>query len=243
MSTKPEINILLVAMDQELGSIAHSYSHNAVTLNSTTIAKAYSIELKNNWIVLKTGVGPINTALCLGELASSYDINNLVQFGIGGALTSELNVGDYVIGDSVIQHDAYFKDEKTTQLMGTGQLFLSRVTDVDPKIKTSTKITTLLENFCKTKSLTFKTGGVASGSSFISNVALKKEINQSTNAIMVEMESAAAAFFANENAIPYGFIKVCSDSINKDSHNEYKEFLNQNIELAPTLLGFFDENI
>lgn len=240
---KPKVNLLVVAMDQEINSIHDHYNLSEIKINSTSHAKCYLYSGNSEWVIIKSGVGPINTSLVLSELNTSYQIQNIIQFGVGGSLSESIDVGDYVLGSGVIQHDAYYIDDKRVSFMGTGQLFISREKPAEYIINCNKPLTEKLETFCNRNKLTFSNGLIASGSSFIAKKDVKSEINNRTNAVMVEMESASVSFFADENTIPYAFIKVCSDSLNDESQTEYKDFMKQNINIAPKLLGFLDESI
>jgi adenosylhomocysteine nucleosidase len=236
------VRILLVAMDIEIDALKSSYNLEEIPITCSDKAQVFSCDLKSNWLIVRSGVGQINTSIVLTELSFHYKIEQIIQFGVGGGISSGVNPGEYVIASSVVQHDAYFLNDVSRDLMGTGELFLSK--KEGEKIQTYTEVTESVQNklisFCQLLKLSFHVGSIASGSSFVSSTTEKKRISEISGSIMVEMEAAAASYFAKMNNIEYGFLKVCSDSLEPDSDIQYKNFIEENIKNIVELLKFCD---
>jgi adenosylhomocysteine nucleosidase len=237
------VNILLVAMDVELESLKNSYDLVEVPVTRSNKSQVFHYEKNKNWLIVKSGVGQINTSIILTELSLKYQVQSIIQFGVGGGISQNVLSGDYVIATTIVQHDACYISEDRVELMGTGELFLSKEVDQiqSPSIESSKILQEKLVSFCNSHNLSFHIGSVASGSSFVSSKGEKQRIASLTGAVMVEMEAAAAAYFAGVNSIEYGFIKVCSDSLGNNTDTQYKSFIDDNVKNVVELLSFFDQ--
>lgn len=236
------MNILLVAMDVELGAFKEKFELQEVKLKLSKKATVYSTHLNNKWLFVKSGVGQINSAITLTELAALYPIHQIIQFGVGGGISPSVNQGDYVIANSIIQHDAVYVETNKRELMNTGEYYLSLSEEertFEP-LPTSEHIKSALTRFCQEFNLKYKIGNIASGSSFIADKGLKEEIAKLSSSIMIEMEAAAVAYFSEQNNIPYGFIKICSDPLMNGSESTYINFIEKNINTVPELIYFLD---
>ena len=56
-------------------------------------------------VVVRSGIGKVNAAICTQILACDYKIDRVINTGVAGGLYSELNVGDIVISSDAIYHD------------------------------------------------------------------------------------------------------------------------------------------
>ena len=56
-------------------------------------------------VVVRSGVGKVNAALCAQLLITKFKITHLINTGVAGALASGLNVLDLVISTEVMYHD------------------------------------------------------------------------------------------------------------------------------------------
>ena len=234
------MNVLLIAMDQEFKALETKYSLKKLEHKHVT---AYIPNTTNNWIILRAGIGPIATSIALTQIAALHKIKNIIHFGVGGSVSDSVQVGDYVIANKVIQHDSVYISDEMKDLMGTAQLYLSRPDDLVKEIETSVKLTSILESFCRENEFNYITGPIASGSSFVAAPKIKKDIAKMTNAIMVEMEAAAAIYFSDMYNVNYGFIKICSDSHESNAIDEYADFVSSNVKTIPKLLELLDKEL
>ena len=56
-------------------------------------------------VVVQCGVGKVNAALCAQILCSSFGVTHLVNTGIAGSLSAELDIGDLVVSQDAMYHD------------------------------------------------------------------------------------------------------------------------------------------
>ena len=56
-------------------------------------------------VVVRSGIGKVNAALCAQILASEFGVDMLVNTGIAGSLDARIDIGDIVISTDALYHD------------------------------------------------------------------------------------------------------------------------------------------
>lgn len=169
----------------------------------------------NNYILVKCGVGKVNAARTTQILTDSFSLQYIVNVGVAGGLSSNLQIGDIVIGEKLVQHDfdiTAFGHEKG-YITDTGKIFKS------DKV--------LVEKFRKIKIDDIKiiTGTIASGDIFVQDIKMKEKIRAKFNCDCVEMEGAAIGQVCFLNKVPFVVVRSISDIPNGNNYMEYQEFV------------------
>ena len=217
-------------MDKYIGIIvAEEKELQAVKDIMTNIEELIIYELKifkgeiNNkkHLVVRCGVGKVNAARTTQILIDKFDIECIINVGSAGALNENLNIGDIVIGENLVQHDfdvtAFGRDKG--YIPDTGKFFKSD----DILVQKSNNIQ--LEN------INIITGTIASGDIFCTEIKMKNKIREKFNCDCVEMEGAAIAQVCYLSNIPFLVIRSISDIPNGNNEidfNEYLEFASKN---------------
>lgn len=169
--------------------------------------KIYLGNLYDHKIVLvKSGVGKVNASMCTQYIIDKFSPDYIVNTGIAGGIAKNLEVGDVVIGEKLVQYDF------DVSAIGYAKGYMC--TGIEPNKPTmfySDKH--LISNFEKTLNSDVKVykGIIASGDTFISDINRKHEIRDLFNATAVEMEGCAIAQTATSNEIPFLVIRAISD--------------------------------
>lgn len=243
--------LIIVAMDIEEQALLKN-----ITYTQKTYGTRFPIQTKqfdangHEVIVAKSGVGLVNAALVVAMIYEHKNIDAILALGVGGALSPELNAGDLVIANKIIQHDSILSNDTENRWIAAGELTLSAPDDkqVDPLIDCDPVLTTWLEKiFAKTKTEgCVHIGTVISGSEFVANTRRKKELHDVfDNALLVEMEAGAIAQMARKLKIPFAVMKTVSDTVKPKSSisEDYKEFLRQTANNSTNLLtAIFSDN-
>lgn len=155
-------------------------------------------------VVVRSGVGKVNAALCTQLLITKFKITHLINTGVAGALASGLGVLDVVVSTEVMYHDV---DATNCGYESCTIPGMSRTFPADPMM---VKLATAAcqKNFPSKHSLQ---GLIASGDQFIASNEMKKKIKSSCNPACVEMEGAAIGHVASINKIPFVVIRCMSD--------------------------------
>jgi adenosylhomocysteine nucleosidase len=154
------------------------------TLTKSRIQQGECFAMSENTLITLTGSGPTNAANGAQNLLSQ-GATQLISWGCAGALAPHLNAGDLLIPDSVLTQD--------NTLLATHKLW-------------SQQVITLLDN-----SITYTESKLLESATVISLAQDKNQQYLQTQAVAVDMESAAVARFANQQQIPFIAIRSIVD--------------------------------
>ena len=155
-------------------------------------------------VVVRSGVGKVNAALCAQVLITKFKISHLINTGVAGALAKGLNVLDLVISTEVMYHDVDATNwgYESCTVPGMDRTFVA-----------DKNLIAIAAGVCKKLFPEKKIvkGLIASGDQFIASTELKNKIKSLCNPACVEMEGAAIGHVAAVNKIPFVVIRCMSD--------------------------------
>ena len=209
---------IIAAMQEELDEIIK-------IMKKTKKETIYEIEflhgkIQNKEVIaVKSGIGKVNAGRTTQILIDKYNVDNVINVGSAGALNPEINIGDIVIGDKLIQHDfdiTAFNHEKGF-ITGVGDYLCSDIGLIE---KFENTVNILSNNEYK-----ITKGVIASGDIFCTEIKMKEKIFSKFNAQCVEMEGAAIAQVCYLDKVPFIVIRSISDSPNGKNAMVFDEFL------------------
>ena len=169
-------------------------------------------------VVVRSGIGKVNAAMCTQILADRYDASCIINTGVAGALYQDLNIGDIVLSTDTLQHDM--------DATGFGYEF-----GVIPRMETSVfradeALRKAAEDSCRkvNPEIQVFSGRVVSGDQFVSDGEKKKWLVEKFAGYCTEMEGAAIAQAAYLNHIPFLIIRAISDKADNSAEMDYGEF-------------------
>ena len=169
-------------------------------------------------VVVRSGVGKVNAAICSQILADLYHVDGIINTGIAGSLNAKIDIGDIVLSTDALQHD----------MDATG---FGYEPGVIPRMETSTfiadeKLRKLAKECCErvNPDIHVFEGRVVSGDQFISDKAKKEFILNTFAGDCTEMEGAAIAQAAYLNQIPFLIIRAISDKADDSATEDYPTF-------------------
>lgn len=155
-------------------------------------------------VVVRSGVGKVNAALCAQLLITKFKITHLINTGVAGALASGLNVLDLVISTAVMYHDVDATNwgYESCTVPGMPRTF-----------EANQELVKIAAAACEKlfPNKTIIQGIIASGDQFIGSNEMKNKIKELCNPACVEMEGAAIGHVASINRIPFVVIRCMSD--------------------------------
>ena len=168
-----------------------------------------------NYVLVKCGVGKVNAARTTQMLIDNFNIESIINVGVAGGLNNNINIGDIVIGEKLVQHDfdiTAFGYEKG-YISETGKFFESNRNLIErcKKIK--------IEN------VQIILGTIASGDIFCTDIKMKEKIGSKFNSDCVEMEGASIAQTSYLCNIPFLVIRAISDIPNGKNQIDYEQFV------------------
>ena len=168
-------------------------------------------------VVVQCGVGKVNAAICAQILCSCFGVTHLVNTGIAGSLSAELDIGDLVVSRDAMYHDfdcVHFGYE------------MGRVPGMDV-VAFPADAGMMDLAYAAAEAVNpghTKVGRVASGDLFVAEKAAKEAIIAKTGALCTEMEGAAIAQTAYRNGIPFVILRAISDKADDSAEMDYPTF-------------------
>ena len=188
-------------------------------------------------VVVRSGIGKVNAAICAQILADIYHVDAIINTGIAGSLNADINIGDIVLSEDALQHDvdavAFGYDVSVIPRMETS-LF-----------RADQRLIDIAKSACEDniKDINVYVGRIVSGDQFISDKDKKDYLIKTFNGDCTEMEGAAIAHAAYLNNIPFLIIRAISDKADDSAHMDYPEFEKKAINNSVILLKAMIENM
>ncbi len=168
-------------------------------------------------VVAMCGVGKVFAAMCAQTMILKYKPTLVINIGVGGSLSKNLNIGDIAIANALCQHDM------DTSAVGDPIGLISGVNMVCfPCCKNVVK---QFEECAEKAGLHSETGIIASGDIFVSDTVKKRFIVDNFDAISCEMEGAAIAQVCYVNGVEFGVIRAISDNGDEEGGKTYANAL------------------
>ncbi len=183
--------------------------------------------------------GKVAAASTATTLIQHYGVDRLIFTGVAGGVDPELNIGDMVVADNLVQHDmdASFLPgiaEFEIPLLGIsdfriGEKYVQTAieavkkyldTDLTQEVPEQT-----LAQFSITRPRVVQ-GTIASGDQFISSAAKAARLREKIPGLRcVEMEGAAVAQVAHEHDIPCLVLRTISDRADHEAVIDFPRFI------------------
>ncbi len=182
-------------------------------LIETKTINQFTFSVFEKFVAVHSGIGIANAAAATQELISSFDVEEIINYGAVGG-NKNVNVYDIITPEKIYFHDVQTPWYTRGQTPGEKEFFL---------------------NDLKSE----KNNNLGSGSSFIDDVKELDALKSALNIDIYDMECAAVAQIADKNNVKLSVIKVVSDSIGSTETNV--ENINNRIKEAGKIA--FDETI
>lgn len=183
-----------------------------------------------NVVLVQSGVGKVNAAICATILINDFKITHLINSGVAGGLDEKLRLFDIVVSSDVVHHDvdAVAFGYEICRVPGLDTTYFP----ADKNLVAAAKKAFEQGNF---KQKIYE-GRVATGDVFVNSEERKKHIKAICNPYCVEMEGAAIAQTCYLCSVPFVIIRCISDMA-ENTDEVYEE------EKAAKISGFLVENM
>ncbi len=176
---------------------------------------------KHELILVQSGLGKVNAAVVSTLLIEKFECELLLFSGVAGGIDPGIEIGEVIIGESLIQYD--YGTLKNRELLPfrpgsipTGESKNKLEYILDPKIKHKIKVS--LPNV--------RMGIILTGDVFLQCEETQKELFEKYGAQAIDMEGAAVAQVAEQFGIPAIVVRCLSDLAGADSQKLSSKFLN-----------------
>ncbi len=178
------------------------------------------------------GVGKVNAAMAATLAIDHFDPDLVIFTGVAGAVDSALEIGDVVVAEWVVQHDAGVVDGGGFHVYQAGHVPFFNPTDrlghrPSPdllahvrSVVASTDLAPVLGRIPR-----LLIGAVATGDRFIQSDEERRRLHDSLGVHVVEMEGAAVAQIAEHLGVDHIVVRAVSDLAGADSPLDFDRFL------------------
>jgi len=218
---------LICAIPQELahlrGALADARSENvAHTVFDTGTIDGHDVVLAGS------GMGKVNAALVTTLLADRFGCRAVVFSGVAGGLDPRLAIGDIVVADMVIQHDAGMLENERVQVYQPGYVPVINPTDqlgypTDPDLLG--RVRRRLEGISIPGQIVY--GTVLSGDQYLNCDMTRERLLGELGGQAVEMEGGAVAQVCKAFGIPWLVIRALSDLAGGNALFDFTTFVDQ----------------
>ena len=146
----------------------------------------------------------------------------VISVGLAGALSSDLEVGDWVVGDRIVARDLSWRTDASWTAEIHARLSPPTVIPdggADPGPRTERPALgpgPSLRARRDDSPRTFVRGDIAGSDRMVVTAADKATLYRATSALAVDMESHVAAKFAADYGLPFAALRVISDTAGRD---------------------------
>lgn len=210
---------IVVAMEKEFTPLANLLD-NSDSRPDGNFTYAWGSLGQHQIAIISAGIGKVHAALGTTMLIYHARPDCILSIGCSGGLGSNLNVGDIVLANEVAYHDVW---------CGDGNAF-GQVQGCPPRFACHEELTKKITNNNQVKG----NGLFVSGEFFIPTLDILERLhNHFSDAIAIDMESAAVAQTCWIEGYPFAALRVISDTPNANSYNpaeQYTHFWNSKPE-------------
>ena len=189
-------------------------------------------------ILVGAGIGKVNTAMTASLLCDRFGCRLVVFSGVAGGLDPALRIGDVVIADLAIQHDAGVIENGVVNTYQAGHVPFFNPTDrlgypVDPGLLARVKAG--LQGFELgrvsasgiSRSARIVYGTILSGDQYLHCETTRERLFRELGGRAIEMEGGALGQVCEAFGVPWLDIRALSDLAGKDSRFDFERFVHE----------------
>ena len=180
----------------------------------------------NNVVVARCNIGKVNAAVCAQILIDMYGVDYIINTGVAGAISLELDIGDIVVSSDLAHHDF--------DTSGVGDVKYVNPSLDESFFRADDRLVKLAKDSCDAVLARNKAivGRIATGDQFIMSNEDKTRIWNDLGALCVEMEGAAIAQACYLNNVPFIVIRSISDKADNSAHMSFEQFVDEASDIS-----------
>lgn len=178
------------------------------------------------------GIGKVGAATSTALLHEHIHPRMVIFTGVAGGLDPQLDIGDIVIGDRTIQHDAgYFENGRLVRYQPGHVPFFNPTDEFGfaPSTSILEAVSSHLDDFEPQPVLgrnpRMVLGTILTGDQFVNDDSTRKSLRDELGGLAVDMEGAAMAQAAEALGMDHLVIRALSDIAGSDSIDDFNRFL------------------
>ena len=183
---------------------------------------------KKEVVLCVCGIGKVFASMCAQTMLLTFAPDCLINSGVAGSLTDQLEILDIAVADELVQHDM------DTSPLGDPVGMISGINRV--YLPADAELASCIEKAAADLGYTTRRGKIASGDQFIATSEQKTRIKTLFDPIACEMEGAAIAQVAFVAGIPFACIRAISDSYSGQNEMDFVAFATAAADRGASLL-------
>ncbi|WP_099041199.1 5'-methylthioadenosine/adenosylhomocysteine nucleosidase [Mycobacterium neglectum] len=227
---------LICAIPQELATLqsALAETHTDAVAHTRFVTGV----LDGHDVVLAgSGMGKVNAAIVATLLADRFGCRTIVFSGVAGGLDPALSIGDVVVADRIVQHDAGVLENERVRTYQPGHAPIINPTDrlgypVDPELLARVK--DRLEGMPLPGQLVY--GTVLTGDQYLNCDSTRARLLSELDGTAIEMEGGAVAQVCEAFGLPWLVIRALSDLAGGNALFDFTAFVEQASATSATIL-------
>ena len=169
-------------------------------------------------VVVKCGIGKVNAAMCVQLLKDLFHVTHIINTGVAGALSADLDIGDIVISTEAVQHDFDLSPIgfQKAEIPPFGCVAFPADETMQRKVLQAAQDANL--------DVSVFSGRICSGDQFIAGTEQKQRISDAFGGLCAEMEGASVAQACCANDLPFVILRAISDRADASGGISFAEF-------------------
>jgi adenosylhomocysteine nucleosidase len=227
---------LICAIPQELTHLRTILTDSHSAQAAHTVFDSGTID-GHDVVLAGSGMGKVNAAVVTSLLADRFGCRTVVFSGVAGGLDPRLAIGDIVVADLVIQHDAGIVENERVRTYQPGHVPIINPTErlgypTDPELLGRVK--QRLHGISVPGQIVY--GTVLSGDQYLNCEATRTRLLSELGGLAIEMEGGAVAQVCEAFGIPWLVIRALSDLAGGDALFDFTTFVDQAAASSASIL-------
>ena len=186
-------------------------------------------------VLVRSGIGKVFAAMAAEVMAVVYEVDALINTGVGGGIAEGLQIGEVVLASKLVQHDM------DTTPLGDPPGLISGINVV--YFPCDEALTEGLLRAMQAHGYPARRGVIASGDQFICAKEQKARIVKLFDASVCEMEGASIGQVAYVNHIPCAVLRAISDNGDEAASVDFPTFVKESSIKSAAVLRTFLKNL
>jgi len=194
---------IIGAMQMEVDNVKDALENQKVTTISGVSFVEGTIG-STEVVVAQCGVGKVFAAICAQTMILHFAPDKIINIGVAGTLTRDLNILDIAVAKNVCQHDM------DTSPIGDPVGLLSGINQI--LLPADEEMVNGIAAIIAEEGINYRKGTIASGDQFICRDEQRNFIRDHFEAIAAEMEGGSIGHVCFVNQVPFAVLRAISDS-------------------------------
>lgn len=227
---------LICAIPQELAALQRDLTQSHIDAAAHTTFFTGILE-GHDVVLAGSGMGKVNAAIVTTLLADRFGCRTIVFSGVAGGLDPALSIGDVVVADRIIQHDAGVLENERIRPYQPGHAPIINETDrfgypVDPGLLA--RVRERLDDFELPGQIVY--GTVLTGDQYLNCNSTREWLLAELGGQAIEMEGGAVAQVCEAFGLPWLVIRALSDLAGGNALFDFTAFVEQASATSATIL-------